>query len=236
MLQNGSLPSDDAPFDQEHIAVTEPIGLHGCSQCVEVLLNDARHERRQGRDIVPEHFLASQEDAERRQYLPVSTRRRLQVELPEERPESAGVYSELSSGVSVVYSSEATGELGVRGPSSARGRSRTPKPRQPSPKPSSVPQAETKVEHPGSRYIIPKSARRTKSAEASKPKEQKQKAGDPKPEGPKKKKQASPEKPRPEIIDTASGPVLANRPKSLPKQAPLNIAREVPRSKTPDGR
>ena len=78
----------------------------------------------------------------------------------------------MSSGVSGVYSSEATGEAGVRGPSSAaRSRSRTPKP---SPKPSSIPQAETKAEHPDSRYIVCKSARRKKSVEASKPGEQKQ--------------------------------------------------------------
>ena len=71
---------------------------------------------------------------------------------------------------------------------------------------------------------MPKSARRKKSAEGSPNSEDpKKKEGSPKAEDPKKK--ASPEKPRPDIISAASGPVLASRPKSLP---------ETPRPKTPE--
>ena len=85
------------------------------------------------------------------------------------------------------------------------------------------------AEHRGSRYIVP-----NQHGERNRQKPASLRSRSRRPEIRSPKKKASPEKPSPEIIDTASAPVLAPRPKSLPKSVPLKIATEVPRPKTPE--
>ena len=162
----------------------------------------------------------------------------VEVEVPEEASGS-GIYSDLAAASEAsegFYSAEAHS---TRGPSSVvRGRSRTRTPRPssriqedqapPEEGPEEVPAG--KPEPPGSRYIVPKSARRKAKKATTEPKVV--------PETPRSPKKAespkSPKKEQPETIETPRGPALAPRPKSRPKIAskPAEIEEVIPKSKS----
>ena len=146
----------------------------------------------------------------------------MKVEVPEEGSGS-GIYSDLAAASEALegfYSAEAHS---TRGPSSVvRGRSRTRTPRpstriqeeqapqEEGPEDVEVEAPTEKPEPPGSRYIVPKSARRKVKKAQAEPEAVPETPGSPK---------AASKAEQPETIETPRGPALAPRPKSRPKVA-----------------